>query len=1078
MRQMWVGAALTFAILCGSVSLAAQTHFASFTGTVTAKDGNPISNVEVIATNVATQVTYPAKSNTDGLYTIPALPIGTYTIRAVAQGFQPHETNPIRLESGQNARVDIPMQVGFQEKIDVAGVTPILQTQDAVVGEVVSENTIQGMPLNGRNFSQLSLMLPGVSTPDPNSFTEPKNFGSGRPYVNGQREQGNNYTLDGVDMNEPIDNLLPYQPSPDALAEVRVETNNYSAEFGNVAGAVIGSTIRSGTNQLRGSGFEYWRDSSMAANTWENNRVTPAAKKAELSQHIFGGTVGGPIVRNKIFFFGDYQGFVRDRPGELVRTVAPESWRRGDFSGVSGVTIRDPVTGAAFSNNTIPTARFSRIAQLVLANQNLYPLPNRAGDTNNLVAPSADKQRAHQGDAKIDWNISTKDRMFARFSYQHYKAEPERAPLASNLTTTNDSPFLSLAGNWTRTLSDTMLNEVLIGFTHVKFQTLPTDWAGIGNANASVGLPGDQAIPGLSGFDIGNVGFGSAGGSEFNNIKSYQVTEKFSWFKGRHNLKAGGRWLYQRQGFSYSGNEGILGHFEYSGAFTGFAFSDFLLDAVSAKGRGGLVEPFLQLGHRIGIFAQDDFRIRNDLTLNLGITWEYTSPWVEKDDRQSNIDLTTGRLLLAGQDGNSRALYDAFYGGFEPRVGAAWTPSDRWVVRGAFGIVQYMEGTGKNLRLTQNPPFNFEGRKVFDATTGAGTASTGFNDITPNINGGPGTLFRIFAPDLRPQLTKQWNLFVERKLTDSLSAQAGYVGSRSSHMVVPFDFNQPEPDPGPVSTWRPLDQRRPLFGLNPNIGVTSGTNSIGVGAYDGLQTSVRQRLDDGLEFLASYTYSKSLSDNVGYYGVGWGQTAGQGYYYLDSTDPKRDYGPSPYDMRHNFSLATIYEVPFGKGRKYGTDWTGAKDHVLGGWILNSIFQVHSGLPITVYDSGGQSLQATRSLERPNRLCNGRISGAGVDDAWVDISCFARAPAGQFGDSGVGILYGPGYWNWDLGLSKNIYLTSARYLTVRIEAFNVLNHPNFAIQAGSANIADPTTFGRIQNTFSAPRIVELVLKFTY
>jgi hypothetical protein len=297
-------------------------------------------------------------------------------------------------------------------------------------------------------------------------------------------------------------------------------------------------------------------------------------------------------------------------------------------------------------------------------------------------------------------------------------------------------------------------------------------------------------------------------------------------------------------------------------------------------------------------------------------------------------------------------------------------------------------------------------------------------------------------------------------------------------MVVPFDFNQPEPDPGPVETWRPLDQRRPLYPLNPNIGTTSGTNSIGVGAYDALQTSMRQRLTEGLEFLASYTYSKALSDNVGYYGVGWGQTAGQGYYYLDSTDPLRDYGPSPYDMRHNFSFATIYELPFGRERKFGSNWGTLKNNLLGGWVINSIFQAHTGLPLTVYDGAGQSLQATRSLERPDRLCDGGIEGAGVNDAWIDISCFQRAPAGQFGNSGVGILYGPGYWNWDVGLSKNVYLSDSRYFTVRVEAFNVLNHPNFALQAGSANIADPTTFGRIQNTFSAPRIVELVLKFTY
>jgi hypothetical protein len=1077
MKTIRAGAVLWFVVLGGWVPIVAQTQFASFTGTITSKDGIPVPNAEVVATNLATQVTYSARSNDLGLYTISALPIGSYKVRAQAEGFRTIETNQIALESGQNARVDITMQVGFEQSVEVSGVSPILQTQNAVVGEVVSETTIRGMPLNGRNFSQLALLMPGVSTPNPDSFTAPKNFSEGRPYVNGQREQENNYTLDGIDMNEPIDNLLPYQPSPDALAEVRVETNNYSAEFGNVAGAVIGSVIKSGTNEFHGNGFEYWRDSSMAANTWENTRVTPAAKKAELSQHIFGATIGGPIVRSKIFFFGDYQGFIRNRPGELVRSVAPEAFRRGDFSGV-GVIIHDPTTGQPFQGNVIPSTRFSPIARAVLANQTLYPLPNRSGDTNNLVAPSSDKQRVHQGDFKVDANMSDNDRFFGRISYQKFKSEPERAPLQSQLIATNDSPYLGLGFNWTRTLTTTSVNDLLVGFSHVKFQTTPTDWSGIGKANASLGIPGDQTIAGLSAFNIGDFyGFGDAGGSEFNDIKSYQVTEKYSVFKGRHQLKLGGRWLYQRQGFSYSGNEGILGHFDYTGAFTGFNFADFLLDQVSAKGRGGLVAPFTHLGHRIGIFGQDDFRIRDNLTLNLGLTWEYTSPWVEKDDRQSNIDLKTGNLLLAGKDGNSRALFDPFYGGFEPRVGFAWTPSEKWVVRGAFGIVQYMEGTGKNLRLTQNPPFNFEGRRVFDATTGAGAATTGFADIIPNVNGGPGTLFRIFAPDLQPQVTKQWNVFVERKLTDSLSGQVGYVGSRSSHMVVPFDFNQPEADPGPVETWRPLDQRRPLYPLNPNIGVTSGTNSIGIGAYDALQASLRQRPTEGLEFLASYTYSKSLSDNVGYYGVGWGQTSGQGYYYLDSTNPRLDYGPSPYDMRHNFSLAAIYELPFGKGRALGSGG-GAKEAVFGGWVINSIFQAHTGLPLTVWDSAGQSLQATRSLERPNRVCNGAISGAGVDDVWIDINCFKTAPAGQFGDSGVGILTGPGYWNLDLGLSKNFYVANTRYVTFKIEAFNVLNHPNFALQAGTGNIADPATFGRIQNTFSAPRIVELVLKFTY
>ena len=386
---LWVLPSLT---LLATTPALAQTQFASVTGTVTSRDGNPLPDVEVVATNQGTQVAYKAKSNERGLYTVSALPIGTYRVRATATTFQPFETNPFRLESGQSARVDVAMQLGVAESVEVTGVAPILQTQDAVVGEVISGTTIQAMPLNGRNFSQLSLLLPGVVTTEPDSFTQPKNFGAGRPFVNGQREQTNNYLLDGVDMNEPIDNLLPYQPSPDALAEVRVETNNYSAEFGNVAGAIISSTLKSGTNEFRGNFFEYWRDNSLAANRWENNRAR--AEKAELSQHIFGATLGGPIVQTKVFFFADYQGFIRDQPSELVRSVAPEAWRRGDFSGV-GVTIRDPRTGQPFPGNVIPASRISPIARAVFANPDLYPLPNRAGDTSNLVAPNSEKKRAH-----------------------------------------------------------------------------------------------------------------------------------------------------------------------------------------------------------------------------------------------------------------------------------------------------------------------------------------------------------------------------------------------------------------------------------------------------------------------------------------------------------------------------------------------------------------------------------------------------------------------------------------------------------------------------------------------------------
>jgi hypothetical protein len=478
-------------------------------------------------------------------------------------------------------------------------------------------------------------------------------------------------------------------------------------------------------------------------------------------------------------------------------------------------------------------ARFSPVARAILANDR-RSLPNRPGVSNNLVTGSADKQRAHQGDVRST-PTSRRDQVLRAFLVPAFlHPEPERAALESQLTGTNNSPFLGLAFNWNRTISASSVNEFLFGYTKVKFQTQNTDWAGIGDANATVGIPGGQVIPGLSAFNItGAGGFGSAGIQEFNDIKSYQFSDKYTMFKGRHQLKFGGRWLYQRQGFSYSGNEGILGHFDYSGAFTGFGFADFLLDDVSLKGKGGAVSPFTHLQNRVGVYGQDDFRMRNDLTLNLGLSWEYTSPLVEKDDRQSNIDLQTGQLLLAGQGGNSRALYDAFYGGFEPRLGLAWTPADKWVVRGGFGIVQYMEGTGKNLRLPANPPFNFEGQRSYDKTSGAGSAAAGFQDVTPSTTGGPGTLYRIFAPVVRPKFTKQWNIIsVERKRlgravgTGRLRGQPFQPHGRAVRLPTSRNPIRARSARGGRST----NGTRPVLWLNHDLDTqTSGTNSIGVG---------------------------------------------------------------------------------------------------------------------------------------------------------------------------------------------------------------------------------------------------------
>src|SRR5438093_481515 len=367
---------LLLAITLSPVAALAQTGAASLTGIVTDQSGAAVPGATVVATNQATNVDYTAVANDTGNYTVTSLPVGTYVVKAELSRFKTAATKPIQLEAMQIARLDFKLELGaVEETVQVTGESPVLQTESTTVGEVISGTTLASLPLNGRNTGQLSLLLPGVVTVNPGSFTAIRNFSGGRPFVNGNREQTNNYTIDGVDMNETIDNLVAYQPSPDALAEISVETNNYAADMGNVAGAVVSNVIKSGTNLFKGNVFEFYRNSAMDANSWSNNRSS--APKPKRRQDIYGGTLGGPVAKNKLFFFGNYQGTRYNAPGSETISVAPDSWRRGDLSSVTA-TIKDPSTGVAFPGNQIPLARISPIALAIPNNTARYPLPNRA----------------------------------------------------------------------------------------------------------------------------------------------------------------------------------------------------------------------------------------------------------------------------------------------------------------------------------------------------------------------------------------------------------------------------------------------------------------------------------------------------------------------------------------------------------------------------------------------------------------------------------------------------------------------------------------------------------------------------
>jgi hypothetical protein len=1068
--------ALVLGLIVGSNDTAfAQTGAASITGLLTDQSGAAAPGVTVTATNQATNVPYTAVSNDAGSFTITSVPVGTYVVKAELSGFKTPTTKPIKLEAKQIARIDFRLEVGsLEDTVEVTAEAAVLQTESATVGEVISGETLQSLPLNGRNAGQLALLVPGALTVNPRGFTTIGSVTLSRPFVNGNREQTNNYLMDGLDVNETIDNRISYQPSPDALAEMSVETNNYAADVGNVAGAVISNVLKSGANNLRGNVFEFYRNSDFDANTWENNRS--GAPRQERKQHIFGATLGGPIVKDKLFFFANYQGSRHDAPGSMTASVAPEAWRRGDLSSVTARII-DPLTGQQFPNNQIPLSRISPIARAILGNTTNYPLPNRSvtGVTGNFVGATLFTARAHQGDLRLDWNASPNDKLFGRFSFATYKDQREEQPFPIFLGSLNDQPFRNLGLNWNHVFGPSVINELLVGYSKTTVIADTLDWAGVGTGNATYGIAGGQPIDGLSQIQWGS-GLTQPGAIATDSdtlAKTYQLNEKLTLLRGRHALKIGGQFLRYDQRRFYAGNNGLLGFINYSGAFTGFAFSDFLLDQVAGKGRGSQSEAWTHLQNRISLFVQDDFKVKPNLTLNLGMRWAYTSPLVEKDNRQSNFDLHTGLQTFA-KDGSieDRALYAPYYKGFEPRLGFAWHQSERWVFRGGYGISQYMEGTGANLRLPLNPPFFFESAVTYDRTTGSGRTGTGFAELKPLDK--PSGNVRAFDPNLRPQFTHQWNVFAEYALTPSMSVQAGYVGHRANHLVAPVEGNQALPGVGDPATWAPKPTRRPLYAAQPLVTTIATTAARARSEYNSLQASIRQRSWHGLEFLASYTLGNVKTNNRGYYGGG-AVVASEGAYWQNTYDSESEFGPAFHDVRHNFVFSANYDLPFGKGRKWGSEWSGVTNVLLGGWKVGGILQARSGVPITVIDGRARSLQGERGFERPNCVGDPVPSDQSITK-WLDITAFQAAALGTFGNCGIGIARAPGYTNLDLVLSKRVEAGGPRYLEFRIETFNLTNTPSFGPPGRDISVVN--TFGLVTTTVSSPRVIELVAKFYF
>jgi len=847
------------ALVAATIPAMGQEVTAAIVGTVTDPSGAPVQGASVTAMDTERGTVWTGKTNDTGGYNLLRLPIGRYTVKVSAQGFQSAVQPPFTLVLNQTARVDVQLKVGqVSETVEVSGAAPILQTQSTEVSTIIDASTNVNLPLASRNYLQLTLLAPGATNVDPDGMRQPQNMlGSGRPYINGNREQANEYLVDGILNSEDKNNETGYQPSVDAIQEFNLITQNASAEFGNYQGGIVSASIKSGTNKFHGGVYEFFRNDALDANKasagWTRGVTTAMGalgfnaegvqNKPELRYNQFGGTFGGPIIKNKLFFFADYQGQRQVQAGPTGAQLLTSAARAGNFGQLCtdwGGTFSGPggtCAGAAapsgvptqlvypagtanagqpIPNNDLAAAGLTEdgVASALFAMTSNYPLPQQDKlSSNNYFYNSGNHLNNNQGDLKIDYVASQKDHVFGRWSQMDLNQPFFTGCVFCNAGAGqgNDEPVRNAVVDWTHSFGTNLLNEARLGFNAVRFDSRQTPTSSLGNISEQLGIAGGNLQgPGLVQLNIvGNNGGSAALGLQdliqvFHDTQA-QFEDNLVYTHGRHQIKAGFQFVRERQDYIYQGNNGALGYLGV-GTDTGSGLADFWLGNVaggagSQRDTGGVVSnPAKLRGNVFGAFVQDDWRVTPTLTVNIGLRFEDHTPLYEVNDRVVNFGLFNGTIYTAdGRDGTTkfgnRALYNNYLGvgDWQPRVGISWAPvalKGKTVVRAGFGVSQFMEGGGSNEELTLNLPFGILQQQ---AAGGLGTLENGFGAAT-NVQcpggitqacytGPPAVRLRIFDQNFRPATITQWNLTLQQQLSNSLTFQIGYVGQRGAHLL-------------------------------------------------------------------------------------------------------------------------------------------------------------------------------------------------------------------------------------------------------------------------------------------------------
>ncbi|MCI0390813.1 MAG: TonB-dependent receptor [Acidobacteria bacterium] len=1067
---------LTAVLFVFAATARAQT--AQVTGRVSDAGGAVVPGAQISLTNQANGFKRDTVTNEEGYYTIPLLQPGNYEVSVRKDGFKPIIQSGITLQVEQVARLDFNLETGaVTDTVNITSTGPVLERETSSVGQIIENKTIVTLPLNGRNYSQLVALMPGAT---PNQGSRATDGIS----LNGNRTFQNTYLIDGVDNNNYIlgvdtNSTQALRPSVDAIQEFKVESANYSAEYGRSAGGIISLAIKSGTNEFHGSAFEFLRNDKLDANNWFSNRAN--LDRPPLRYNQFGGTFGGPIIKNHTFFFASYQG-TRDKRARTGTTTVPTAEMiRGNFGSINIFDPANVVSGARaqFANNIIPDARIDPVGRKLAA---LYPAPNQPGSVNNYVANVPITDYADQLDLRGDHSFRASDTMFVRYSWSDREITQGSffAAPGNGGNGFGDYPLIqlpqawSIAGGETHIFSTSLVNELRIGFTRNKSDQLSPASQSLYDQFGIKGVPQFEGLNGLPTFTVTN--FASLGDRTFapnpKRVGVFQLTDNLSWTRGNHGIKFGGD-LRLRQNFAGTSNIArssftLNGQFtsRVPGTGTGSAVADLLLGLTSsAQLSTRLLGDFRDRYY--GFYANDTWRVTPKLTLNLGLRYELQTPMWENDNQIANFDLnpgssTYGTMVNANDGGiRERSFSNLDKNNFAPRFGFSYAVDQRTVLRGSFGV--FYGGLGYQAIAQMgagNIPYAVNINNV-SATTAANSnliLSNGFpaNFLDPARAVNPNA---IAYPENFPLAEiYQWNLNVQRELWRQMVFSVAYVGSSSAYLRGYNDVNAPPPGAGAINPRRPF----------PTFGAISYVSPFAHSTYHALQAKAERRFSNGFSLLSAYTWSHVIDNSVD------GEDTGNGA--VNPQDPRNtnaEKASSSIDLRHRWVTSAIYDLPF--GRKGGwLSQNAATRAIFGGWQLGGIFNVQSGFPLSPTVTPNPA--NTTTTARPNLLRDPNLArGERTVDRWYDPTAFATPTQFNFGNSARNVIRAPGLVNLDLLIARNFQVTERFRIEFRSEMYNTTNSVHFGRPNVQTNAAQA---GRITTTQIPNRQVQFGLRLVF